>query len=183
MTCRWDVVAPTGTERRFGDDEIIVTKTDLQGRLVYANDVFLRVSALTEAEALGQPHSLIRHPRMPRGVFRLLWQSLQSGEELFAYICNLAADGAHYWVLAHATPSHGPDGAVVGYHSSRRSPDRHALARVQPLYDRVLAEEARHPNARAAAEAGAAMLLAEAQQAAGSYDAFVWSLLDEGSAA
>jgi PAS domain S-box-containing protein len=175
--------APTGVERRFGDDEIIVTKTDLQGRIVYANDVFLRVSALTEAEALGQPHSLIRHPRMPRAVFRLLWQSLQQREELFAYVCNLASDGAHYWVLAHVTPSLGPGGAPVGYHSSRRSPDRSALAAVEPLYERLLAEESRHTNARAAAEAGMQLLLDEASAVAGSYDAFIWGLQSEGSAA
>ena len=98
-------VRPTGTERTFGEDEIIVTKTDLRGVLTYANDVFLRISALTEDEAIGQPHSLIRHPDMPRAVFKLLWDTLKERKELFAYVVNLASDGAHYWVLAHVTPS------------------------------------------------------------------------------
>ena len=87
------IVTPSGVERIFSPEEIIVTKTDLQGRITYANEVFCRVSALREDEVLGQPHSLIRHPEMPRGVFRLLWDRLQSGQEVFAYVKNLAADG------------------------------------------------------------------------------------------
>src|SRR5689334_2578922 len=95
---------PTGVERTFGADEIIVTKTDPRGVITYANEVFLRVSALTEAEAAGQPHSIIRHPDMPRAVFKLLWDTLGERQEIFAYVKNLAADGAHYWVFAHVTP-------------------------------------------------------------------------------
>lgn len=114
--------APTGVERTFEPDQIIVTKTDLQGRITYANDVFLGVSAFEEHEVLGQPHNIIRHPDMPRCVFQLLWDTLRAGEELFAYVVNLAGDGAHYWVLAHVTPSVGPTGTVVGYHSNRRVP-------------------------------------------------------------
>lgn len=63
---------PNGAVRTFGEDETIVTKTDLKGHITYANDVFLRVSAYTEDEVLGQPHNLIRHPDMPAGVFKLL---------------------------------------------------------------------------------------------------------------
>ncbi|RJK97933.1 PAS domain-containing protein [Vallicoccus soli] len=179
-----NAVRPTGVERTFSDDEIIVTKTDLQGRITYANDVFLRVSAFsTEDEVLGKPHSIIRHPDMPRAVFKLLWDTLAAKEELFAYVVNLAADGAHYWVLAHVTPSFGPGGAVVGYHSSRRTPDRRALEQVRPLYQRLLAEERRHSGARAAADAGARALSEVVAQAAGSYDEFVWSLEPQGRAA
>src|SRR5262245_21896843 len=111
-------IQPTGQERFFGADEIIVSKTDLRGHLTYANDVFLRVSAFAEDEVVGKPHNLIRHPDMPRCVFKLLWETISGGDELFAYIVNLAQDGAHYWVLAHVTPSVGLDGRVVGYHSN-----------------------------------------------------------------
>ena len=121
-------VRPTGTERTFSPGELIVTKTDPRGVITYANDVFLRMSALTEAEAVGQPHSLIRHPDMPRAVFKLLWDTLQERREIFAYVVNLAADGAHYWVFAHVTPSYDETGRVVGYHSNRRVPSRAAIA-------------------------------------------------------
>ena len=135
----------TGVERRFQDDELIVTKTDRGGKLTYANPVFLTLSNLTEREALGQPHNIIRHPDMPRCVFRLLWETIQAGRELFAYVLNRATNGDHYWVFAHVTPSLGPDGQAVGYHSNRRVPDRRVLETVvQPLYRELLAEERRH---------------------------------------
>ena len=128
--CRTDMwnmrvshVRPTGVERTFGEDEIIVSKTDAKGIIRYANGVFLRVSGYEEADVLGQPHNIIRHPEMPRCIFRLLWDTIASGEEIFAYVLNLAADGAHYWVFAHVTPSFGPRGEIIGYHSNRRLPD------------------------------------------------------------
>ena len=62
----------TGVERFFFDDEIIVSKTDTRGVITYANEVFLRLSGYTEEELLGRPHSIIRHPDMPRCVFKLL---------------------------------------------------------------------------------------------------------------
>jgi PAS domain S-box-containing protein len=139
---------PTGIERTFSPDELIVSKTDNRGVITYANDVFLRVSGYDADEVIGQPHNLIRHPEMPKAVFTLLWDTLAAGHELFAYIDNLAADGANYWVLAHVTPSYGSGGQVVGYHSNRRSPSRRAVAAIRPLYAQLLAEERRHPNGR-----------------------------------
>ena len=93
--------APTGRERMFGEDEIIVSKTDLQGKITYANSVFLRVVGYAEEDVLGQPHSMIRHPGMPRAVFKLLWETIAGGREIFAYVKNMARDGDHYSVFAH----------------------------------------------------------------------------------
>lgn len=169
-------VEPTGVERTFGDDEIIVSKTDPRGRLTYVNDVFLRVSAYSEADLIGKPHNVIRHPDMPRAVFRLLWDTIGSGKELFAYIVNLAGDGAHYWVLAHVTPTFGPTGEIVGFHSNRRTASRAALDKVTPVYAALLAEERRHPHPPEALAASTALL---AEQLAGlglTYDEWVWSL-------
>ncbi|MGY1699577.1 PAS domain-containing protein [Geodermatophilus sp. SYSU D00766] len=172
-------VRPTGEERSFGADELIVSKTDGRGVITYANDVFLRVGAYSLDEVVGQPHSLIRHPDMPRAVFSLLWETLAARRELFAYIQNLAADGASYWVLAHVTPSHGPDGAVVGYHSNRRRPSRRALDRVRPLYRQLLAEERRHSTARAAVAASSALLHRLVAEQAASYEDLVWSVISQ----
>ena len=172
-------VRPTGEERTFPAGELIVSKTDPRGVITYANDVFLRVGAYSLDEVVGQPHNLIRHPEMPRAVFGLLWDTLAARQELFAYIVNLAADGAHYWVLAHVTPSYGPDGAVVGYHSNRRRPSRRAVERVRPLYERLLAEERRHPNARAAVAASSALLDRLVGEQAASYEDFVWTVISQ----
>lgn len=174
---------PSGVERQLGSDDVIVTKTDLKGRITYANDVFCRMSALTEAEVIGQPHSLIRHPEMPRAVFKLLWETVQQDRELFAYVVNLAADGAHYWVLAHITPSRDPQGRIVGYHSNRRRPAREAVARVRPLYQRLLAEEVRYQRAVDAANAGAALLDRILAEQDTSYERYVWDLTNAAGAA
>ncbi len=138
---------PTGRESPFDVDEIIVTKTDVKGRITYANDVFLRVSRYTSAEVVGQPHSIIRHPDMPRCIFKLLWDTLEAKQEIFAYVVNLASNGDHYWVFAHVTPSFDGSGNVVGYHSMRRKPDPQQIAAIQPLY-RELLEEERRPTSR-----------------------------------
>jgi len=98
-------IEPTGVESHFGDDEIIVSKTDPRGVITYANEIFIRVSGYSEEELLGAPHSILRHPAMPRCVFKLLWDTIQGGREIFAYVVNLAKTGNHYWVLAHVTPS------------------------------------------------------------------------------
>lgn len=170
-------VAPTGEARTFAPDELIVSKTDLRGVITYANDVFLRISRYELDEVLGRPHNLIRHPEMPRAVFALLWQTLSEGRELFAYINNLASDGAHYWVLAHVTPSYSADGAVIGYHSNRRRPSPGAIRTVTPLYRRLVEEERRHPTAKAAVAASSRLLDELVAAEAGSYEEFIWSVI------
>ncbi len=173
---RATLIRPTGIERTFGEDEIIVTKTDTRGVLTYANDVFLRISALTEDEAIGRPHSLIRHPDMPRAVFKLLWDTLKERKELFAYVVNLAADGAHYWVLAHVTPSFDTGGRLVGYHSNRRKPEPAAVAAASELYQRLRAEERRHSSSPAALDASWTMMRSMLAERGQTYEEYVWEL-------
>jgi len=167
---------PTATERRFSEHEIIVSKTDLKGRLTYVNDVFCKVGLYEEEEVLGQQHSIVRHPDMPRTVFQLLWQRIQAGEEIFAYVKNMAKNGDHYWVLAHVTPSHDLQGNLDGYHSNRRLPGRNALAVIEPLYRALAAEEERHADRKRGMQAGVAMLQAALQDRRLSYDEFVLGL-------
>ena len=142
--------SPTGRERTFDRDEIIVSKTDTTGRITYANDVFLHIAGYTENEVVGQPHSLIRHPDMPRVVFALLWETLQTGSEIFAYVVNLAKNGDHYWVFAHVTPTFGARGEIVGYHSNRRVAAPRALTKIVPLYADLSRIERGQPTKREA---------------------------------
>ncbi|MBO9569771.1 MULTISPECIES: PAS domain-containing protein [Cellulomonas] len=170
-------VVPTGEVRTFAPDELIVSKTDLQGRITYVNGTFRRVSGYDESELLGRPHNVIRHPDTPRAVFRLLWDELRAGREMFAYINNLAKDGASYWVLAHVTPSRGADGGVVGYHSSRRLPEPAAVAEIEALYARLRAAESTQPTPRAALEASSTLLDHELAARGCTYDELVWQVV------
>ncbi|WP_221031153.1 PAS domain-containing protein [Actomonas aquatica] len=176
-------IQPTGEEVTFSPDEVIVSKTDPRGVITYANAVFQRVSGYTEAELLGQPHNLIRHPDMPACVFKLLWDVVQSGQEIFAYVNNLAKDGRNYWVFAHVTPSCDASGRIVAYHSNRRVPHPDALAKVKPLY-RTLLEAERAAGGGAAGMAASLALVEKTLAAAGqSYGEFVFSLSAETSLA
>lgn len=164
----------TGVEQFFDENEIIVSKTDLKGRLTYCNDVFLRIAGYSEQECLGQPHSMIRHPHMPRCIFQMLWETIQDGREIFAYVVNRCKNGDHYWVIAHVTPSRDGAGNIVGYHSSRRVPDRGILeGTVMPLYKRLLAEEQRHGNRKDGLRASTEMVRQLLNEKNMQYDEFV----------
>ncbi|CAE09822.1 PAS domain-containing protein [Wolinella succinogenes] len=133
--------APTQVEKSFKEDEIIVSKTDTKGIITYGNQIFIELSGYAEKELLGKPHSIIRHPDMPRIVFKLLWDTLSEHKEIFAYVKNLSKDGAYYWVLANVTPSFDALGKVIGYHSVRRKPSKEALAAIEPIYKLLLGAE------------------------------------------
>lgn len=164
-------------ERFLEPDELIVSKTDPRGVMTYVNQTFVDISGYSEVELIGRPHNLIRHPDMPRGVFKLLWDTIAAGEEVFAYVVNRAKGGEKYWVLAHVTPTFGPGGTIAGYHSNRRAPARAAVAAVEPVYAQMRAEEARHTNAREAAQASLDLLSGLLADRSLTYDAFMWATI------
>jgi PAS domain S-box-containing protein len=167
----------TNHQRFLAEEDMIVTKTDTRGIITYTNDVFLNISMLTEKNALGKPHNLIRHPHMPKAVFKLLWDTLNRGEEIFAYVMNRAMNGDHYWVFAHATPSFAPNGTVIGYNSFRRAPSMEVVQKViAPFYAGMLEEESRHANAQDAMAASTKMLLSLLESKGMSYAQFIFSL-------
>ena len=169
-------IKPTGRESPFGEEELIVSKTDLKGRITYANDVFLRVAKYPLADVIGAPHSLIRHPEMPRCVFKLAWDTIQAKREIFAYVINMARGGDHYWVLAHMTPTLDAGGNLIGYHSNRRKPTAAQVAKIRPLYAELLAEEARHDSRKDGMLRGSEMLAKTLADKGVDYDEFVFSV-------
>ncbi|MBX9633459.1 MAG: PAS domain-containing protein [Magnetospirillum sp.] len=166
----------TGRERTFSSDQIIVSKTDTRGRIIYANEVFLSMAGYTEEEILYQPHSIIRHPDMPRCVFKLLWDTIETGKEIFAYVKNRSKNGDHYWVLAHVTPTFDKGGKIVSYHSNRRSPRPEACAKAAALYAELLAIELGHADRKIGMDAAFNAMVAKLQGAGIPYDEFVFSL-------
>ena len=166
----------TGVERFFDAGEVIVSKTDLKGRITYANRVFQRIAGYSEDELLGAPHSIVRHPDMPRCVFKLLWDTLAAEKEIFAYVVNRARNGDHYWVFAHVTPSYDDQGRVVAYHSSRRVPERSAIDKVVPLYRTLLDIEESHADRKQGMEAAFNTVVKLLTEKGIGYDEFVFSL-------
>lgn len=128
-------------ELSFRDDEFIVSKTDLSGKITYGNDLFIRMSGYSEKELLGAPHNILRHQDMPKLIFKFLWERIKEGKEIFAYVKNRTKDNDYYWVFAHVTPSLDGSGKLVGYHSVRRKPTPEALQSIKNIYTALLDAE------------------------------------------
>ncbi len=169
-------VTLTGVERFFDEDEIIVSKTDTKGRITYANRVFLKIAQYEEREVLGMAHNIIRHPDMPRCVFRFLWDTIRSGNEIFAYVINRCKSGDHYWVFAHVTPTFDAGGRIIGYHSNRRVPSRSAIDTVVPIYQGLVEEERKHRSPNEQWQASLPILVGKLEELGVTYDELMFSL-------
>ncbi len=137
-------------EIKLRDDEIIISKTDPKGRFTYANRRFMQIAGYSEPELLGKHHNLIRHPDMPKGVFRLLWKTLQNKNEFFGYVKNATSYGGYYWVFANVTPDYKTDLTLAGYFSVRRRPNYKAIQQINEWYKKMLQIEANETPKRAA---------------------------------
>ena len=168
-------IQATQQERVMRDDDFIVSKADLKGRITYSNKVFAEYSGFTESEFMGKQHNIVRHPDMPRCVFKLLWQHIENGQEIFAYVKNLCKDGSFYWVLANVTPSRDDQGRIVGYYSVRRKPNTKALSVVVPLYKQLLQIE-QNAGSRDAIPASLTYLQNLLKEKGVSYERFILDL-------
>lgn len=168
-------IVPTDKEIVMRDEDFIVSKTDLKGRITYGNQTFIQFSGFEEHEILGVQHNVIRHPDMPRFVFKLLWGSIQEGKEIFAYVKNICKDGSYYWVIANVTPSVDECGQVLGYYSVRRKPHARAIPVITDLYRKLLEEE-RRVGAKDAIDASTKMMHQYLNEKGMSYEQFVLSL-------
>lgn len=130
-------------ERRMDESDFIVSKTDLKGKITYCNRIFMDMAEYSEEELLGQPHNIIRHPDMPKAVFKLLWDRIQKKEEVFAYVVNQTKNKNEYWVFANVTASLDVRGNIIGYYSVRRKPNPKAVEIIKPLYAKMLEAERR----------------------------------------
>ena len=132
----------TDKEIFFKDEDFIVTKTDLKGKITYCNRSFMRLVNTHWKNLIGQPHNVIRHPDMPKTAFYNLWQTLKSDNEWFGFVKNITADGDFYWVFANATVDK-RDGEAIGYYSVRRPAPREAVNVIEPLYAELNSIESR----------------------------------------
>jgi PAS domain S-box-containing protein len=125
-------VAPTQIERKFDLQELFFSITDDKGRIEFGNDVFVKISGYSKEELIGSPHNIIRHPDMPKIVFKILWETIQSGKTIAAYVKNMAKDGSFYWVMAVVFP--------VGdrYLSVRMKPTTQFKSIIEESYKKLL---------------------------------------------
>lgn len=115
-------------------DTLITSKTDLRGRIIYCNKDFMRYAGLMEHELINQPHNIIRHPDMPKAVFKLLWNYVKNGKEIFAFVKNKSKNNRFYWVFANITPSFDIENNIISYYSVRRKPNPKAIETISKIY-------------------------------------------------
>ena len=123
------------------ESDFIVSKTDLKGKITYGNEIFIEMSGYREKEILGQPHNMLRHPDMPKVIFKLLWERMKEKYEIFAYVKNKTKNDDFYWVYASVTASLDAYGKAIGYFSVRRKPSRDALEIIESLYKDLIDAE------------------------------------------
>jgi PAS domain S-box-containing protein len=134
------VVYCTDHEEPFPEGRLIVSRVDLAGHITHANEAFVRMSGYEQHELLGAPHSILRHPDMPRAAFADLWATVAAGRKWHGWVKNLRKDGAFYWVYATVVPNV-RQGVITGYTSVRRKPSRAKVREMAAAYVQMLAEE------------------------------------------
>ncbi len=125
-------------QKEIGDEAFITTKTDLKGCITYANRYFLDIVNAKNSDLIGKNHNIVRHPDMPRYVFKLLWDRIKRKEEIFAFVKNITFDGGYYWVFANVTSSLDENGNIIGYYSVRRKANPSAVKKIIPIYQKML---------------------------------------------
>lgn len=155
-------------------DDLIVSKTDTNSRIIYANREFCHYSGYTESELIGKPQNIVRHPDMPRALFELMWSHLKQEHEFFGYIKNRSRLGGYYWTFASVAPVY-TNGTHSGYISARRCPSRQAIALVEPIYRTMCEIESSLPRESQTAQSSAVLWRAINKEYS-SYAEFILSL-------
>jgi len=132
---------PTDVEREVTSVDMIVSKSDAEGNITYTNPIFMKISGYTQGELLDKPHSILRHPDMPKAIFKYLWDNIQEGKDVVAYVKNLCKDGSFYWVIATVKVAKNPDGSFRNYMSTRRAITPKAKEIISNLYKKMLEAE------------------------------------------
>ncbi len=128
-------------ERKLSSVDIIVSQTDLDGFIIYANPIFYKIAGYSSAKLIGENHNIIRHPDMPKAIFKILWERLKNREDVYCFIKNRATNNRFYWVFAYIRPSFNKDGAARNYVSTRHAISNKARDIIEPLYKEMLTLE------------------------------------------
>lgn len=138
---------PLDREIKLDPSKTIMSKTTPKGIIEYANEYFMEISGYEEYELMGQPHNVIRHPDMPKVIFKVMWERLHNGENIHALVKNLSKDGRYYWVLTNFETRFDDDGNVISHYARRKAAPGSAVFQIEKLYKTLRAiEEKQSPE-------------------------------------
>jgi PAS domain S-box-containing protein len=130
---------PIDNEIKLSTKRYIVSKTDAKGIIEYGNDYFVEISGYTEAELIGQPHNIVRHPDMPKIVFKMMWDRINKGQNIMAVVKNMAKDGSYYWVVTEFEPKiDSITNEIISHTAFRKAAPQKAIDVMMPIYQKLL---------------------------------------------
>lgn len=130
---------PKDIEIKLDPKRYIVSKTDPKGIIEYGNDYFVEISGYSEAELIGKPHNIIRHPDMPKVVFKMMWDRINRGKNIMAVVKNLAKDGSYYWVVTEFEPKYDPiTNEIISHTAFRKAAPKKAVESIIPVYAKLV---------------------------------------------
>jgi len=126
-------------EKKLTSVDIIVSQSDLEGFIIYANPIFYKIAGYPYGKLIGENHNTIRHKDMPKAIFKILWEELKNKKEVYCFIKNRAKENKYYWVFAYIRPSiNKENGTIRNYISTRKAISNKAKDIIEPLYKQML---------------------------------------------
>jgi PAS domain S-box-containing protein len=138
------VQAKPMTINKIYDGKAMITETDPNGIITYANRNFLEFNGFERKELIGLPHSVLRHPDMPKAIFYLMWESIKNGKNIMAVVKNLAKNGDHYWVTTDFDIQRSREGNIRNFIAFRQATPKNVVKTIEPLYATMLEIEEKH---------------------------------------
>jgi PAS domain S-box-containing protein len=166
---------PTDVEHEVTAVDLIVSKADAEGNITYVNPIFMKISGYSQGELLDKPHAILRHPDMPKVIFKYLWDNIKEGNDVVSYVKNLCKDGGYYWVLATVKMAKNPDGSFRNYMSTRRRVSDSAKAKISDLYAKLLEIE-KNEGVEASEKAFEAFLTENSLNDSAAFNAYMQNL-------
>jgi len=123
------------------DDSVIISQSSVDGVITYVNRMFCKVSWYTASELVGQPHSIVRHPDMPKALFAKMWDTIKTGQVWHGIVKNLRKDGLYYWADTEILPIKDDNGNITGYIEAKKPASRKDIEENQELYAKMLHAE------------------------------------------
>ncbi len=131
---KYNNITPINKQIQLDPSRTSMSKTDAEGIIEYANEAFMKVCGFSKSELMGQPHSIVRHPDMPKVIFKLMWERISKGEGIYAVVKNLTKNGSYYWVIAKINSKLDEQGNPLAHYARRKAAPEYVIKKVENLY-------------------------------------------------